>query len=538
MKWRSAALLLCVCLLFSCTACRSEQDDIYSQALADQSGSSLLEPTSSNPFGDIDYDDPDYIGPPSPGPDAQLTPAPDDDLSGQLVIRSFVQSRDPSDLYWLAREFMELHPQVTVLLDFEVKYSQNPSSEELQMMRDSYYANLRMELTSGEADYLLYGTAQDIDYTSLARSGVIEDLRPYWENDPEIQEEDYFMPVIEAFSVDGMFPVIPYAFYLNGTWFDKKLLTEAGMDPAEVNAVDAEKILTWYETAREQSPDLQLFFTAQGKEILLPREAVRYIDLKNRTASFQSPEFVDFLERSRNVINEETDPELVRWGTPDYMEAALGYHDTGKVPAEVQNNYDAGFPIGMNVITKSRDSFAIMGEMNIYDSITMYQQPYTYLAGPYPVSSSDGHLAVETGQEEFMMPTSMKNKDLAWEFIKYCLSEREELTFDRYGYTGSGYYTDLQIPVNKANYGQMAEDATLPGSGHSVSGIEIVDFEPVEGEKIIAFMESLLQNSPVDLGKYNLDVDDYLEEFYVNEITTPEECAQKIQGRAEIWLNE
>ena len=170
MKRRSIALLLCVCLLFSCTACRSEQDEIYSQALADQSESSLLEPTSSNPFGDIDYDDPDYIGPPSPGPDAQLTPAPDDDLSGELVIKAFQQELAMPELYWLAREFMELHPNVTIKLDYDWKYLENLSLEERSQRQNAFYTQVRTEIAAGEADYLLYGGAEAMDYYRLGKN--------------------------------------------------------------------------------------------------------------------------------------------------------------------------------------------------------------------------------------------------------------------------------------------------------------------------------------------------------------------------------
>lgn len=42
----------------------------------------------------------------------------------------------------------------------------------------------------------------------------------------------------------------------------------------------------------------------------------------------------------------------------------------------------------------------------------------------------------------------------------------------------------------------------------------------------------------VNLNSYGVDVQEYLDEFYVNELTTAEQCAEKIQDRAEIWLNE
>ena len=51
-------------------------------------------------------------------------------------------------------------------------------------------------------------------------------------------------------------------------------------------------------------------------------------------------------------------------------------------------------------------------------------------------------------------------------------------------------------------------------------------------------MDEIVGMDPVSLGKYRVGVQDYLDEFYVNGLTTAEECAEKIQGRTEIWLNE
>ena len=171
MRRRKAALalLLAVCLCLSCAACQTGQDDIYSKALASQPESSLLEVASSNPFGEIDYDDPDYIGPPAPGPDAQLTPAPDDNLSGTLVIQSFQQAVQQPELYWLAREFMELHPGVTIKLDYDWKYTENLSLEERGRRQEDFYTRVRTEIAAGEADYLLYGGAESMDYYRLGK---------------------------------------------------------------------------------------------------------------------------------------------------------------------------------------------------------------------------------------------------------------------------------------------------------------------------------------------------------------------------------
>lgn len=526
-------LALCLALVFC--GCQSEQDEIYSQAMASQSESSLLEPSSNTSSGEASEDVPDYVTPPTPGPDARLTPAPDDDLSGELVIKTYLQSTG-DHLYWLAREFMELHPNVTILLDYDRKNNEPLYSAESKMEKNSFYTNVRMELASGEADYLIYSATLDLDYTSLARNGFLEDLWAYWENDPDIRDEDYFMPVIESFEVDGMLPVMPYSFYLTGGCFNKSYLEELGVDLSVLQLVDSDDILDWYERLRETHPDLQLFFTGTGKDGLFSSELASYIDLESNTASFDSPEFLTFLQRTQNVINDEPISDIVGWGNWYYMEMALNYDETGKISSPFVQSITSA----KKVVTSSRDSFCTVAQVNIYDTISMFQQSYDYLAGPYPVLSTNGHLGILADHGEFMMPTSMKNKELAWEFMKYCISEREDLTFNGYDDFPSTatFFTQFGIPVNKSNYGRIAEESVEQVKNVYGNGYEVLDFKPVNGEEIVAFMDEVLFHSPVNTGKYNVDVQEFLDEYYVNELITAEECADKIQGRAEIWLNE
>ena len=531
---RKGIILALCCALFFC-GCQSEQDEIYSQAMASQSESSMLEPASSMSSGEASEDVPDYVTPPTPGPDARRTPAPDDDLSGELVIRTSLQSTG-DHLYWLAREFMELHPNVQILLDYDRKNNEYRSSAESKMKKNSFYTNLRMEIASGEADYLIYSATLDMDFTPLARSGLLEDLWTYWENDPDIRDEDYFLPVIESFEVDGMLPVLPYSFYLTGGCFNKSYLEELGVDLSALQLVDSDDILDWYERLRETHPDLQLFFTGTGKDGLFSSELASYIDLENNTASFDSPEFLTFLQRTQDVINDEPIQDIVGWGNWYYMEMALNYDETG----EISSPFVQSITSAKKVVTSSRDSFCTVAQVNIYDTISMFQQSYDYLAGPYPVLSTNGHLGIYADQGEFMMPASMKNKELAWEFMKYCISEREDLTFNGYDdFPGTDtFFTSIAIPVNKPNYGRMAEESVEQVKFVNGNGYEVLDFEPVNGEEIVAFMDEVLSHSPVNIGKYNVDVQEFLDEYYVNELITAQECADKIQGRVEIWLNE
>ena len=529
---------LCVILILILGGCNNRQDIIYSQALSKQSESSFLDPATSESSGSNTlYDDPDYIGPPAPGPDAKLTPAPDDDLSGELIIKAFQQALEQPELYWLAKEFMELHPSVTIKLDYDWKYAEDLSLEERGQRQKDFYTRVRTEIAAGEADYLLYGGAESMDYYRMGKNGALENLWPYLENDPDIRTEDYFMPVMEAFDVEGKLPVIPYSFRVRGVSLDKKRLEAVRVDVESLVTVNADQLLTWYEQARESDQDLQLFFTAQGKDVLFHVERICYTDLAAKTASFDSPEFVAFLKRSRNVINDDPNlkpiSELSR-GYAVIFDQSIAYQETGKVSPYIQMPEEMNY--WEHMATLGRPSLAVEENIQMVQ-LTSRLYPLEHIAGPYPLVSTDGHLGISAGTDNFAMPASLKNKDLAWEFIKYCLSKRDDLTFDRYGDNGCAYYCN-GIPVNRAMYRQMAEDMPNYVKGDGTVGFALYQFEKVDGQAMENLMDEILTMAPVSIGKYNLDVDDYLEEFYVNELTTAEECADKIQARAEIWLNE
>lgn len=539
MKMQKAlALCLALCLLISFPACQTEQDKKYDALVsANQAEASAL-PSEL----EVDYDDPDYIGPSKPGEDAQATPAPGDGLSGELVIKSYrMEGYDPA-VTWLAKEFMELHPGVTITCEFENQFGQRKAQQEYAATQKDYYEQLRVEIAAGEADCLLYGASSHLDYAPLSKNGFLVDFQEYWDNDPDIHEEDYFMPALDAFLVEGKRPVMPYSFGLVGVYADRAMLGEIEVDPDSITSTNAEEILDWYSQARALHPEANLLFACPGKASLLSLERPRYMDLDNRTVYFDSPEFVDFLTRSRDVGHEDPDlnPEKELGGQGgSVLEATLRYRDTGEMSYNAEMLAQTNFPTWKNVIEKARPALcSAIGQLAPYELAAALQRSFQYVAGPYILTSSDGKLGVSCTDESFIMPQSLKNKELAWEFIQYCLSQREDVTFDHFGYTGQRYYTRMGIPVTRSNFRKIMEDVPNYITSVGDAGTEHLHFDPVDGADMEAYMDELLTHDPVDLGKYNLDLQDYLDEFYINELTTPEQAAEKIQGRAYIWLNE
>ena len=524
MTRKNLAVVLVLCLLLACfSACQSEQDEIYSQAVEDQKSAVSAAPTAEPGDGE-----------------ASEMPQSEDRLAGELTIRVGVL-RDMYRINSLSMEFMKLHPGVNVTIDADYSITQwsGLSSAEKRMNQESFRSQLRTEIASGEADYLIFDFTDELDLTPLSQVGALSDMSEFWENDPDLQEDDLFMPVIEAFRVEGKMTAIPYAFLFPAVTFSQHVIDDAGINLTGVHTVGVTQLLDWYDRARGSKPDLNLFFTSPGKDALFSTEKVDYIDVSSATSSFQSSEFVDFLERTNGVGNNEPDlsEDLIGYGygSPGLARYWEEYRETGKIPLEVSMSLDAGFPQLDLVTRKAKEWFAVASAESLYTFYTV-QDPLPYLTQPYPLISSDGKLGISS-YEDFAMPESLQNKDLAWEFIKYCLSVREDPTF--YELTGFRWpYVSQGFPLNKENYRKMVEYIAA-GNAYGTSLIGYPgNYKGIDPEALLAELDEILTCDPVNVNAYNVNVQEYLDEFYVNGLITAEECAKKIQDRTYMWLME
>ena len=530
MKKISVLLVFCF-IIMPFSACQSSQDILYSQAVSQGKAQMAAAPS-------VDPNDPDYLGDPTAPPGAVFTPAPEDDLSGELTIKLYLWYPVGFSVNLLANEFMKLHPNVTITFDYGLNVMERSgmSKEERAVDRDQFYTALRMELASGEADYLLFGVSDDLDLDAMTRNNIFYDMSSYWENDYEIRETDYFMPVLETCKIDGKMTVIPYGFSFPAVTFPQRVVDEIGIDLTETEAVSVTQLLDWYDLARQKKPELNLFFTSPGKDVLFSTERVDYMDLDNHTCDFVNSDFVNFLKRTDGVMNEDPALEGLEIGAQDpglarYWEE---YFDTGKLPYEIWESTDAGFPKNENVVKKANEWF-VTGSTETASTFYTLQDPLPYLTRPYPLVSSKGKLGI-TVSDAFSVPSSLKNKDLAWEFIKYCLSNRADPSF--YELTGFRWVYVDSIPVNRNNCQKMAEYvATGNAYGGSLLGYP-GNYKGIDPDMLMAELDKILSYNPVYADAYNVDVQEYLDEFYVNDLITPEQCAEKIQGRATIWLNE
>ena len=528
MKRRSIALLLSVCMLFSCTACQTDQEALYSQAMSQQNEQSVTEPS-------VDPNDPGYLGLGTPAPEDRATPIPGDDLSGELTIQGYWPVNWESNVQTLANEFKKLHPQVEITIQFEVGYDEYKrlSNQERIARENSFYSRLRTEMAAGEANYILFDSGSGTNLTAFSRSEILEDLTPYIEKD--FEEDAFYTPVLEAFQVDGKQIMLPMAFSYYSIYFDRDLLNQIGVDPDSIESVTTTQLLGWYDQAREINPELRLFYSGPDKDYLFPLERTAFMNLNTRKSSFDSPEFIDFLSQTSQVLNEEPNLDAhetgnIRVGLAD---DALTFQAGEEIDAEAKFWENAG-EFYVSMIEDVMPFFAVPDDAMSERGLFIEQFPFDNLAGPYLLTNSKGDVGVRS-YETFAIPSSMKEKELAWEFIKYCMSDREDTRFIQAGYQWD--YT-WNIPTNRANWEQMVQRISDGiGFGTSNSGVSS-NFNGADVDQVLADLDEVLSYPLVPVDYYNVDVQDYLDEFYKNGLTTAEECAEKIQGRAEIWLNE
>ncbi len=530
-KHRKVLQIATVMFLVLCTGCQSNQEKIFSESTETPLQPSSKE-TSETAIPEVNYDSPNYIGP-DKSELQDLAPIENDTLSGELLIKKNARY---DNIELLAQEFMQLHPDVKISFEEAVGFNEvlGLSREEIRMKRENFFAKVRMELASGEADYLLFGMRDCLDPVQLSRSGLLIDLQPYFDNDPEIDHEEYFSQILSAYSVDGKLPTIPMSVMYNAVYLNQPLLEKNGIDLSDTITVTPQDLLDWYEATRTSVDDLNLFFTSPGKDTLFATERLAYMDLKQKTARFDLPEFVEFLEKTADTEN--SDPELSSdEGLMDseLFNEQMRFQETGKLEERYFGPIGSyGYEKYGRISQKSRPALATWGAVDKY-ALLYLDQPMEYAAGPYPLLSSDGKLGLSS-IEDFAISSSCKNPNLAWEFIKYCISPREK---DRMDFAHFGSPTDytVHLPLSKMNLYYYLQDLAENGTTGLGMGYQ---FEPFNIDDVIDRVNEIFSLPLVNLNSYDVDVQEYLDEFYVNELITAEQCAEKIQGRAEIWLNE
>jgi len=250
-------------------------------------------------------------------------------------------------------------------------YEQNVSDDDW----DNAITNLNTKIISGDIPDIIDMSSMDVEI--YYNKGIVEDLYPYIENDPEINMEDYFENVFDAMSINGGLPYVTNGVAINTMFADSTLLgNEVGWTYDEFTA-----LLEAY------GADSVGNLTSATLLRLLLLTSDSLVDWSAGKCYFDTPEFTRLLELA-NRLQENGDTSFGA-DTDSAYAASYGAVITVYQVAQYRDSYNGN----LNII-------GFPNETGVYHAI----RPETRIG----ISSSGSH------------------KEGAWEFARSFLEEKQQ----------------------------------------------------------------------------------------------------------------
>jgi len=403
---------------------------------------------------------------------------PNTELSGTLTIGvDSSKTLEP----WI-KAFQAVYPNV------EIKTKLYPMTSEKAI--DS----LIVHLNSGEAGDIVYLSI--LSLFKYGESGLFVDLYPFIDADPDISREDFYPNVLKALETsDGRLCTVCPAISIENVYFNTSVTDPLGIDFLEEypDGMDYKDVVDLYWRCIEEGAlDEDAPLSAMGsKDYLSTMEIMAYLDEVTGECHFDSPEHIEFLKT------------------------------TNSIPAGVELYCD-GFSIAYPLETTSE--FMMVGS-DCFSVLHRYQEPDEELHNtPWmPTKATNGKKQFEV-ELPLGITSACQNQELAWEFIKFILSEKEFPEKPAEGYNDPGYrylYGDC-IPFNRKNFENLFKAY-------------------YDDEELFQYLDQLYSQRDVVRfmdGRLNAAWEEAKRNYYQYELISAEECAKQMQERTWIYMNE
>lgn len=426
-------------------------------------------------------------------------PDQNDALSGTLQVSTYYDE----EIKKRAQEFEQLHPGVQI--EVSVAQQNGPVGESWE----EYLQRTSVEMMSGQSADIV--DLAQMSVSRYAKSGLLCNLYDFMEMDSDFHREDYYTNIFEAKEYDGGLYSLPFYFVYDMTYLSRPLLEEAGLDAPD--ALDYEKMLDLYSQVSDSTgKDFSIMPGITGGWFF-KYEFPAYYAIETATANFDSPEFIRYLKRTKEEI-----PRLEDTADWDMTRVANGVDDFMREDY-LFCNYD-------------------VTSMDTYNALI----DYLNILPPVPMRSHDGQFGFSTLQADYGIVRSCKNKELAWEFLKYCISEKQppetlehEAVMD---YTAQFH---AWVPINIRNF---YHSFTLECNYYRNTLTDVTNWK--QGDP-----EQMTEQAVERIHGWNLQCNfacseteifgllkEELDNYYQYDLATAEETAKSIQTKMNIFLNE
>ena len=432
------------------------------------------------------------------GQDAAAAPQ-DKPLSGTLRVSTYYDE----EIRERAQEFEQLHPEVQI----EVSVAQQSGS--VGESWEEYLQRTSVEMMSGQSADIV--DLAQMSVSRYAKSGLLCNLYDFMEMDSDFHNEDYYTNIFKAKEYDGGLYSLPFYFLYDMTYLSRPLLEEARLDAPD--ALDYEKMLDLYRQVSDKTGKDFSIMPGITSGWFFEYEFPAYYDIETGTANFDSPDFITYLKRTKEEI-----PKLEEMADWDMTRVAGGVDDF------MQKDY-----LFCNYDVTSMDTYNMLID-------------YPNILPPVPMCSHDGQFGFSTLQADYGIVRSCENKELAWEFLTYCISEKQppeslehEAVMD---YTGQFH---AWVPINIQNF---YHSFTLECNYYRNTLTDVTNWK--QGDP-----QQLTEQAVEQIHAWNLQrnfacseteifglLQEELDNYYQYDLATAEETAKSIQTKMNIFLNE
>ena len=361
---------------------------------------------------------------------------------------------------------------------------------------------LNTEIISGKIPDII--SASELSMQPYIAKGILEDLYPYIDNDPELSREGLISSVLNVLETDGKLYQLSPSFALITAIGNKKYVGDKpGWTTEEALA------------ALSKAPDgATLLGPYVTRDIFFQYNCIfdmdNYIDWTTGKCSFDSEGFIELLEFANTFPKDF-----------DYTQ-------------ESQDEFE---------LAQSGMMLTMLMQFSRFDEFQQYKAMFgddVALIG-MPTSDANGHAIVLSGG--MSMSSKCKDKEAAWEFMRICMTEEYQ--------TSSNFWS---LPTNK-----KAFDAVIEKAMEKETYIDPVTGEEVEqskgswgwGENMMVEMYAVTQEE-VDMftdllerttkqATYDSSIIDILTAEAVPFFSgqkTAKEVAEIIQSKMNIYVNE
>ena len=376
---------------------------------------------------------------------------------------------------------------------------------------------LRTEILSGNAPDILF--LSDINYRDLAGRGLLEDLYPYIDRDPELSRDDFFPNVLSALEVDGKLCSSVSGFYINTVIGASSVVGETpGWTYEQFNR-----------TLASMPEGCTAFDAATTRDDILTAclalDMDRFVDWSRGTVSFDSPAFISLLEFAASFPTEQD------W-----------------------ENYDMAQDdkVGER-LAQGKQMLVQTGSSNLDEFLCADYSQYlggriTYIG--FPTSYGSGNMFCFAEEPGYAISSACKNKEVAWQFLRTfftrayqeknisCFPSRKDVFEDK----AREYSTVQYLKNSDGKYSLDAKGEKIPIVRYFQWNKETGDYEMVyaASPEQVERVRQLIQTT-TRTADYNQRILEIVEEQtapYFAGQKSAGEVAKLVQSKAKLFVNE